>query len=156
MFSLSILAADDTIHLSGVENNAQLDALTFTSTQKWGQKYLDRSKNKTQFLPADWRKKFAVPAPPANSSPRTLAELAYLEKLVSKRAAHITQIRSEVLAANYRWGRYTYKGLTKSKKLPHTGKLLLAAYDDLAIAVFVFKQHFNRVRPSILSKKIGK
>lgn len=153
---ISPLVADESHHLSGAGRDPGLDALTFTGTQAWAAKYLDRTNDETRYFPADWRKKFSLPVPPANSSPRTMAELAYLEPLTRERDAHAKQIRSEVMVTNYRWNGLSYETLTRSKKYARTGKLLRAAYHDLAVAVFTFKHRFNRVRPSILGKQMGK
>ena len=56
---------------------------------------------------------------------------------------------------NFRYGTHTYASLTTDPKYRATSKVILAAYHDLAIATFVMKQKFNRVRPSILDKDLG-
>ena len=56
---------------------------------------------------------------------------------------------------NFRYGTHTYASLTTDPKYPATAKVILAAYYDLAIATFVMKQKFNRVRPSILDEDLG-
>lgn len=147
---------DDYAHLSGAGNNPRLDRVSFTDTQKWGKDFLAFTRKRTRYLPAAWQKNFAVPAPPANTSPRTNAELEHLVKLASQRSSKASEIRAEVLVTNFRWGKHTYQQLTDANRFKHTSRVMEAAYHELAVAVFVFKQRFNRVRPSVLGKGTGK
>lgn len=149
------VGADDYVHLSGVGDNRKVDALTFTNTLKWDREYLGYTRRSTRYLAANWKKSFALPAPPANSSARTTAELKYLKDLITNRPSRKKDIESEVLVTNFRWGKFTYKDLTEGEQFKHTGKLIKAAYLDLGVVVFVFKQRFNRVRPSTLAAKTG-
>lgn len=151
----SPLAADDFSHLSGAGKNRQVDALSFTNTLHWDREYLGYTKWQTHYLKTDWKKSFSLSSPPANSSARTKAELEYLVKLIPKRGDQQKEIEAEVLVAQFRWGGFTYKGLTEGEGFKNTSKLLMAAHRDMGIVCFTFKQHFNRVRPSTLAKKIG-
>ena len=149
------LLADDFCHISGVGNDGRIDKMSFSNTLKWDLKYLGYTKRQARYLATDWKKTFALPVPPANSSERTKAELQYLEKLIPKRAGQQKEIEAEVLTAQFRWGKFTYKNLTEGKRFRNTGILMRAAHRDLGVACFVFKHRFNRVRPSTLAKKMG-
>lgn len=150
------LLADDFSDLSGAGMNEKLDRATFTNTQTWNKEFLAWSRKRPRFLPAKWQRLFAIPAPPANSSTRTSAELDYLMKLSPERQAKLSQIQKEVEVTNFQLGAHRYDKLTTDPKFLETGKALVAAYDDMAVAVFFFKQRFNRVRPSLLGEAQGK
>ena len=62
IFSIGPLVADDSHHLSGVGHDSGLDALTFTGTQKWAAKYLERKNDAARYFPADWKEKFQTEA----------------------------------------------------------------------------------------------
>ena len=149
------LTADDFVHVSGVGIDEKVDALSFTGTLKWDREYLGYTKRQTRYLKADWKKNFVLPAPPANSSVRTKAELNYLKQLIPKRPSQQKEIEAEILVAQFRWGKFTYKELTEGKRFKNTSTLLRAAHRDMGIVCFVFKHRFNRVRPSTLSAKTG-
>ena len=150
------VSADDYKHLSGAGNNPRIDRVSFTATQKWGKDHLAFTRKRTRYLPTGWQKNFAVPVPPANTSARAKAELEYLQKLAAQRDSRANDIRAEVLVTNFRWGSHTYQQLTEANRYKYTSRVMKAAYHELAVAVFVFKQRFNRVRPSILGKGTGK
>lgn len=150
------LLADDFSDISGAGTNEKLDRATFTNTQSWNKEFLALVRKRPRFLPAKWQSSLAIPKPPANSSARTNAELEYLMKLVPERKAKITQIEKEVEVTNFQFGAHRYDTLRNEPEFAETSKLLIAAYDDMAIAVFYFKQRFNRVRPSILAGGQGK
>ncbi|MGJ8655841.1 MAG: phosphatase PAP2 family protein [Akkermansiaceae bacterium] len=142
-------------HLSGAGGNKVVDGWRFSGTQKWDGRYLGYTKEETRYLGKDWRTRFVLPEPPANSSERTRAELEYLKGLISERKAHKGAIVGEVVTQNFRWGKYTYGELIDGKKFKHTSRLILATYKDLGVVCFVFKQKFDRVRPSVLAGKVG-
>ena len=149
-----LLEADEFTHLSGVGHDPQVDKLSFTSTRRWGSDFAKFTQLHPKYLNRDWVKEIALPKPPANSSPRTAAEIAYLKKLATKRPSKKSAIEAEVLVTNFRYGTHTYSSLTTDPKYSATAKVILAAYHDLAIATFVMKQKFNRVRPSILDQDL--
>lgn len=148
-------ACNDIAHLSGSGKDRKTDAWTFSATQKWDSKYLAYTIRTTRYLAKDWKKRFVLPSPPANSSERTKEELEYLKGLVSQRPRFQKEIQDEVLTKRFKWGEYTYEELTKGKKFKHTSKLILTTYRELGVVCFVFKKRFNRVRPSILAEKNG-
>ena len=150
------LFANDFSDLSGAGTNEKLDKATFTNTQTWNKEFLAWTRKRTRFLPAKWQSSFSIPAPPANSSARTSAELDYLIKLSPERQAKLSQIQKEVEVTNFQFGAHRYDKLTTDPKFPETGKMLVAAYDDMAVTAFFFKQRFNRVRPSFLGEVQGK
>lgn len=150
-----LLKADELTHLSGVGHDSQVDKLSFTNTQRWGKEFVKFTRLRPKYLSRDWAREIGLAKPPANSSPRTTAEIAYLKKLTAQRAGKKSAIEAEVLVTNFRYGTHTYASLTTDPKYRATSKVILAAYHDLAIATFVMKQKFNRVRPSILDKDLG-
>lgn len=144
--------------LSGAGKDRAKDEWTFSGshgTQKWDGKYLAYTKKETRYLVKDWKKRFVLPVPPANSSDRTRGELEYLKGLITQRAKYQKAIQGEVLTKRFKWGKYTYEELTKGENFQHTSKLILATYQELGVVVFVFKQRFNRVRPSVIAEKYG-
>lgn len=143
------------VHLSGAGKDKVVDGLTFSNTAKWDKKYLAYTMKHPRYLARDWKMKFVLPLPPANSSDRSQAELEYLKGLISKRKDHQKAIQDEVLVTNFKWGEHSYAKLTQDKKRPHTSKLILTTYEELGVVVFVFKKKFNRVRPSVLADKRG-
>ena len=151
-----VVESGDLVHLSGAGKERAKDEWTFSGihgTQKWDGKYLAYTTKQTYYLTKDWKKRFVLPAPPANSSDRTRGELEYLKELIPQRKKHQKAIQDEVLTKCFKWGEYTYEELTKGKKFQHTSKLILTTYQELGVVCFVFKQRFNRVRPSVLADK---
>ena len=151
----SIALSDDFTDLSGAGENRKTDQLTFTGTQRWGKEFERFLRQRPKFLSKNWNKSIVLPAPPANSSPRTKAEIAYLKTLAPKRQEKASEIQAEVLVTNFRFGKHDYATLTTAPQYRETGKLIVAAYHDLAIATFQLKKQFNRVRPSILDRNLG-
>tara|TARA_B110000908_G_scaffold112774_1_gene132246 strand:- start:119 stop:961 length:843 start_codon:yes stop_codon:yes gene_type:complete len=148
-------ASDELAHLSGAGKDRAKDAWTFSGSQKWDGKYLAYIKKETRYLAKDWKKSFALPVPPANSSDRTRGELEYLKGLIPQREKLRKAIQDEALTKRFKWGESTYEELTKGENFKDTSKLILATYQELGVVVFVFKQRFNRVRPSVLAEKYG-
>lgn len=146
--------ADPCKNLSGAQTDKKVDSTTFSSTQKWGKEFIPFTKLRTHYMARDWKQSFSVPAPPANSSARTKAELEYLQTLVTKRPERLNAIQKEVMVTEFNFGKHNYKVLTTSAKYKQTAKLLNATYHDMAAAVFHFKKKYNRVRPSVLAQKL--
>ena len=141
-------------HLSGAGTNNALDQLSFSQTQRWDSALLKRAQQTPRLLPRDWQKSVAVPHPPANTSERTRAELQTLKTLIAERPQAEARIQSEVTLTNFPFGQHTYAALIDSSKRPATAKLVEATFNDTAIAIFIFKKQFNRVRPSLLADKL--
>ena len=146
--------AEEGQDLSGAGANEIVDKLSFTNTQRWHSDFLKRAQQTPLLFPKNWRQLVAVPRPPANSSPRTGAELAYLKTLISKRPDQQNKIEAEVNLPNFTFGQHTYASLIDSSQRPATAKLIEVAFSESAIAIFVFKKEFNRVRPSVLAEKL--
>ena len=146
--------ADNFADLSGAGTNDKLDRATFTNTQTWNKRFLGMARERTRFLPSNWKSTFALPEPPANSSPRTQAELAALAQLASERPKKLSEIRKEVEVTNFQFGNHRYDKLTTGTGFSETGKALTAAYSEMATVVFTFKERFNRVRPSVLDSTL--
>ncbi len=151
----ALLKADDFANLSGASRDPRIDKLGFTTTQQWGSEFVKLAKTRPKYLSREWQRQITLPAPPANTSQRTAAEIVYLKSLISKRAQKKSEIEAEVHVTNFRYGPHTYESLTTENKYRATAKVMLAAYHDLAIATFVLKQKFNRVRPSELDKELS-
>ncbi len=151
----SAIFADEFKQLSGAGKNVKVDQVSFTQTQRWGKDFEKFLRGRPKLLRQDWKETVAIPVPPANSSPRTKAEIDYLQSLVSKRAKRAAEIKAEVLVTNFRFGEHDYATLTTAGNFRETSKLILAAYHDLAIVTFALKKRFNRVRPSFLEKTLG-
>ena len=124
LFIASPLRADDFSNFSGAGRDAKTDQLSFTGTQRWGREFLQSTRERPKYLASDWKGKVALPVPPANSSARTAAELAYLKPLVSKRAERMSEINAEVHVTKFRFGEHTYKSLTTEARYRATGKAL--------------------------------
>lgn len=150
------LRADDFSHLSGAGTDEKLDRATFSNTQNWDREFLAMSLKNPRFLPRKWQETLALPAPPANSSARTKAELDDLAKQSSDRQTKLPEIRKEIESANFHFGDHRYHTLKTDPRFRETSKALASAYDDMAIAVFFFKKRFNRVRPSLLGEPQGR
>lgn len=155
LFLPFLLKADELANLSGAGHDSQVDKLSFTNTQRWGKDFVKFTRLRPKYLGRDWLREIGLPKPPANSSPRTTAEIAYLKKLAAKRAEKKSAIEAEILVTNFRYGTHTYASLTTDPNYKATSTIILAAYHDLAIATFITKQKFNRVRPSILDEDLG-
>lgn len=156
LVSVSTLSqADEYKNLSGAGSDKKTDSITFSGTQKWGKEFIPFTRLSTKYISRDWKQSFSVPKPPANSSARTKAELEYLQTVISKRGQHLSDIKKEVLVTNFNFGKHNYQTLTTNAKYTQTAKLLNATYHDMAAAVFHFKKKYNRVRPHILSGKLG-
>ncbi len=144
---------DPFAHLSGAGRDAK-NRLTFSQTQTWAERYARQIHVRPRFL-AGWERAVAIPAPPANDSPRTRAELEYLRKIQGSRTeAQVAEIVGEIELPGFRLGPHTWPNLADAARRPRTKRLLEAANHDLAIVVFTLKKRFDRVRPSFLDSRI--
>ena len=153
---MSYTNADDLEHLSGAGNEEKLDRLAFSGVygeQRWDGRFKAYTLKRTHYLARTWKRDFVLPLPPANSSERTRREVDYLMTLLPQRNQKQKEIEAEVLINNFKWGDFTYEQLTTNEKFKHTSKLVLSAYNDMGVVCFVFKEKFNRIRPSLLAKK---
>ena len=153
--ALTPLYGESLKHLSGAGSDARIDAIGFKRTQKWGGDFLKYLRVRPKFLKSDWAQHITLPPPPANSSPKTKAEITSLQSLVSKRQNKLPEIKAEVLVTKFSLGGLTYESLTTLPKYRATSQLILGAYHDLAIPIFKMKERFDRVRPSIMKKDLG-
>ncbi|MBK1826382.1 phosphatase PAP2 family protein [Haloferula rosea] len=151
---VAVVAADDFKHLSGAGADAACDGVGFRNTSAWGREFSEWARGRTKFLPADWKQRFQLVEPPANSSARTRAELEFLVEQMEKREQHQEAINREILVENFRFGDHRYEDLITRKEFSKTGELLKLAYLDLTVVTFVFKQRFDRVRPSVLAGRL--
>ncbi|MGE9271661.1 MAG: phosphatase PAP2 family protein [Verrucomicrobiales bacterium] len=143
-------------HLSGAKRSSPVNDLSFENTQRWAPEFRAWTKRKPRFLAVGWRQRLVVAAPAENASLRSYEELDYLSRLVSERDDRQKQIQEEILVDQFRLGNWRYGDLLASRKHPETAKLLKWAYFDMAVVTFVFKERFDRVRPSHLSAALGR
>lgn len=151
---MASVAADDFGDRAGAVRDESLEKAGFSNTAGWGKEFTEWTRKRTRFLPDDWKKRFQLVEPPANSSVRTRSEVVYLQSVSKQRTAKQQDIEKEVLITNFRFGEHRYEELIKDSRYKETGKLLEAAYLDLAVVTFVFKQRFDRIRPSVLASRL--
>ncbi len=149
------LAGGEISDLSGAGTDAERDKLRFSNTQRWNPGCLELSRATPRFLPDDWEKRIVLPAPPANSSARTSAELAHLHEVREARSAKRPEVRQELTSDGFRFGKRSYDEMAKSGRTPATRSLFDALTHDLQIVIFSLKHRFDRVRPSVLDPKLG-
>lgn len=147
--------ADEAQHLSGAGRNPEIDRIGFVATAAWGKEFSEWTRKPTRFLPRDWKTRIQLAFPPANSSTRTRKELEILAGRIGDRTRRQGQIEKEIEITSFRFGDHMYGDLIDDAKYAETAKLLQMAYLDVAVAIFHFKQRFDRVRPSVLAGKVG-
>ncbi len=105
----------------------------------------------------DWQDSITLPDPPANSSPRTKAELEYLHFLEGKRTPQEEAvIVRQIEVAGMKMGPYEMKALLGGdSRRPATRMMLNQAQRDMEILVFRFKVKFDRPRPSHLDDTLS-
>lgn len=141
--------------LSGTGTDSDQDQLRFSNTQRWNPELLAHTRAKPRHLPDDWQKQLRIPVPPANSSPRTRAELAHLHEIREVRAEKRTDVRRELTSDGFQFGKLRYGDLLKSTDRPATRRMLDAMTPDLSLVIFSLKHRHDRVRPSVLDSKLG-
>lgn len=154
LLSLAVTWGDNLKDLSGAGRDPEVDEISFRRTATWGKEFSEWTRKPTRFLPKNWKSRIQLPPPPANSSPRTAAELDALDQRLAERPGKQAGIVKEVLITNFRFGDHRYEELITQPAFKETGELLRAAYLELAVVTFVFKQRYDRVRPSVLAEKL--
>lgn len=143
-------------HFSGAGHDHSTDAIRFTDGAQFDpqlRKYLTGS---PVYL-GDWQDVIKIPNPPDNSSPRTMAELAYLKVLQAKRTEkEEADIEQQIKVSGMKLGRFDMgKIQVKAPDLPATKRMLDAAQRDMEFVVFQLKASFNRARPNHLTEDIS-
>ena len=129
-----------------------LDLIVFPDTA-WGPSQLHMLALPQRFL-TDWRRTIHLPAPPANSSARTRAEIAYLLDIQTRRTeADLALIRSEDSFEMMYAGRSLGPRFTQDN-FPATYEMLRHASVDLATIKYHLKKDFARPRPVQLERLI--
>ena len=154
-FLLLPLHSGEIADLSGSGTDAERDKLRFSNTQSWNPEFLAFTRTKPKFLPADWAARIGIPAPPANSSPRTRAELEHLQKVRDLRTERREEVRKELISDGFQFGMHRYGDFVKSSDHVATRRMFKAIDTDLGIIIFTLKQRFDRVRPTVLDTKLG-
>lgn len=138
-------------HLSGAGSDPAVDRIRFVDRAEFDpalRPYLERV---PRFLP-DWGVRLVFSPPPANSSPRTEAELAYLRELQAERTEEdVAAIRRQIRVAGMKLGPHEM-GELLGKESPHPAwKVTIdAAQRDMEAIVFQLKQRFSWARPTHL------
>ncbi|MCH7228796.1 hypothetical protein [Haloferula sp. A504] len=152
---LATLAGAEPSELSGTGVDAEQDQRRFTNTQRWDPVFLAFTRATPRHLPDDWGKRIIIPAPPANSSPRTRAELAHLHEIRESRAEKRGEVRRELTSDGFQFGKHRYGILLKSTERPATRRMLDAMTPDLSLVIFSLKHRHDRIRPSVLDPGLG-
>lgn len=131
-------------------NKPDIDSLKFSNTMQWAPELQGLAGKQTLYI-MDWQEKISLPNPPTNSSPKTAHELELLLSYKSERTeAKIQQIKDE---ADFHTTQFDGRLITDyfdEKKFPNTAEFLKESFNDLNIIIMSQKQHFDRVRPSVL------
>ncbi len=113
---------------SGAATDLAVESSRFSNTQSWNSVALEFTQKKAVYL-GDWKRKLALPAPPASSSVRTERELQYLRELQDERQdLQVEEIVSEIDLKGFRLAGFRYVELTDEQGFPKTRRLLRAAF----------------------------
>lgn len=134
----------------GVLTNQDIHALTFSNTQTWDPELYAQIDGTTVVL-EDAYERITLPAPPANDSEETQAELAALHEMEAERSAEkLEAINREAALMTAPIGNYTFAEITNREHRPYTRYLFKSVLEEYNPVILRFKQHFDRVRPSYL------
>lgn len=140
-----------TAYASYREGN-RIDQLTFSSTQTWNEEVYAQKENFTPFLGREMFK-VTLPEPPTNRSEETAQELHYLHELADARTAVAqAEIEEELKLETTRFNGQTYQTLLAGKF--RTQQLIQTVLPEFSAMVLAQKEHFDRVRPSILDQTL--
>ncbi len=139
---------------SGAVQDPGSEALRFSNTQKWEEKYKPYLQKQTRIL-KDAERLISIPPPPANSSVRTRKELDYLLELQALRTPEqIQDIETELQMWGFRMGNLPLVDFLKGENHPKTAQLLEVTNEEFWGVIFKAKQHFDRVRPTYLEPRL--
>jgi hypothetical protein len=125
--------------------NAQIEKLTFSSTQTCGAIFLQWAES-TSYLP-----EIVLPPSPKNTSDTTKKDLALIHEYQNARTAkNIEEIKREINIYNALFGKRTFAELIDLSKRPDTFMLMQDLIELEAVNVMRQKKIYNRVRPSYL------
>ncbi len=128
----------------------QKDALSFSNTASWDARYLALASSSTRY-PEKLYEAITLPPPPANTSLETSQELSELHAEQKLRTvAKLKEIAEENDHSAILLGGYTLKDFADGQAFPATATLLRDSFYDVTVITMRKKQHFDRVRPSVL------
>ena len=128
--------------------------MTFKNTQKFSKREYARLTNKFKYVNS-WEDDFKLPSPNKNGSTETETELSDLINLKKQRTdSVINDIQNERNIYGFRFGAIYGNDIFFNYEIDPVRDFLLEYIPDLVTLTFKFKNKFNRVRPSYLSKQI--
>jgi acid phosphatase (class A) len=136
------------------QEKAEIDALTFSNTQEWGQEFLSLKEREIRSVP-NWEQLIEISPPPANSSDTTQQELKILIEYKTLRTGEkLATINEELNYQTAEIGGMPIAEYFNSTKYPFTSLLISDPLLDISAIVLNLKEKFNRVRPSFLESAI--
>jgi len=126
--------------------------LRFSNTMVWAAK-LDRLKNESLIFLQNWEQNIQLPPPPKNTSNETLKELEILLQYKNLRTPEKKQEIFHQMELEHTGNIFGGRPLVEyfnEKEFPHTAPLLKDSLHDVSVIVLKLKEHYDRVRPSIL------
>ncbi len=127
--------------------DAPAERLAFSDTMKLGDAYQKFLEAPAPIIGSN-EKRIVLPGFPANTSPRTEAELALLHQYVALRTpAKVAQIREEVYLDGVKVGPATLKTYAEDPRYAKTGQAIQAVLDEINPVIFRLKTSYDRVRP---------
>ncbi len=131
-----------------LDEASELEKLTFSGTQQWGERHLKSIKDGPRHL-RDWKRFIVVPDPPSNTSARTKAELDHLVGLKKLRTPEKQKvIEAERASDGLEIGEFRLGGLPKTH--PKLNDLIVFTFWEVEPIVMSIKFSKDRVRPSFL------
>lgn len=154
LFTLLILFLLLFFFISQKENSHEAQYLTFSNTQEWDTELYGMIETEA-IIVKDARQHITLPEPPRNDSDITHQELEQLHAFQEERTPEkVEQIVREIDIETVSVGPYTFGEITNADTHPYTRHLLKSVLDEYDPIVMYFKNHFDRVRPSILDSTL--
>lgn len=123
---------------------------TFSSTQQWDEELFLLTSAATVFTQDELRS-ITLPEPPANNSDaleQDMQTLHYFETL--RTPEKLSEISREISIDDAAFGSTSLSLLARSDLFTHTSQTIQYALDAAGPVIFQQKQHYDRVRPSLL------
>lgn len=135
------------------QEHRRIDSLAFSTTQVWDEAIYAEKDEFAPFLGRDMLM-LTLPEAPANRSANTQAELAYLHTLAAARTeAQIAEIQQELQLQTTHFNQQSYAQLLAEKV--QTQLLIETILPEFSALVLAHKEHFDRVRPSVLDETLS-
>ena len=131
-----------------------VDAISFSNTQRWNESVYELQNTEQAILP-DVADKIELPPPPTNTSAETRGEIERLHHLAAlRREEDIDAIRAEVHLENTVFGPTPFSEIIDPTHRTKTKDLLMSVLPEFLATVVMFKEEFDRVRPSYLDPSL--